>query len=334
MTFRLMVNCPHPVDGTSVYRAWGVLPELRHHNLELVRHPENVQWTDINDCDALFMQRPFLEYQVRLATFAKMYKKPIWIDYDDDLLSVEKDNPTYQVYSQQQFKDNVKKLCEMADVITTSTDVLSRKVKQFGQRVVTVPNALNMKLLNRMEEDLPRNKCVVWRGSSCHKMDLFQHTEEILSVYNSHPDWSWVFFGDNPWWITNRMSPERFRHVPFHENYITYMMNLQKMRGAINIIPLVDNEFNRAKSRICHLESSLAGSVVLGPNWEEWQGSSMFRYGNKKEFKDTLNALIEMAPSQHAAINHHDWQWVKENRTLEKVNKLRSGVITQLSGGM
>ena len=131
---RLLVNCPAKRDGTSVYRAWGVLPYLGASGLELVECPSSINWTDMVSCDAVFIQRPIIQGAINLAMYAKQYRKPVWIDYDDDLFCVPKDNPAHDMYNQDAYKENIKRLCSIADVVTVSTKALADKLKPFSNQ--------------------------------------------------------------------------------------------------------------------------------------------------------------------------------------------------------
>jgi hypothetical protein len=334
--YKLLINCPHPEDGTSLYRAFGPLPLLQKDGLLVSRIPERVSWADINAHDAVFLQRAFLPEQVILAEMAKSFGKKVWVDYDDDLTTVPTDNPTHAIYSQQFVHDNVQKISRIADVVTVSTEFLKQKIsKHTDKRVIVVPNGFTPGWgYERMSEDVPRNPVIVWRGSHCHVRDIWEHTEIVKEVYKNYPQYAWCFFGYNPWWITDEMDKQRYRYVQFNNDFVSYMRNLQKMRGAINIVPLVDSEFNRAKSDIAHLEASFAGSASLIPDWEEWQGGETFKYKNKKDFRDQLIAMIETPIEKLGEINNRDWNWVINNRTVEHANKLRRGVIAMLMGGM
>lgn len=331
---RLLVNSPHPEDGTSLYRSWGALGSIRKEGLELINPPPRISWVEMENVDAVFLQRPFIPYQVELCHLARSMKKPIWIDYDDDLLAVPRDNPTSGTYNSTQSLNNVKEITKMANIVTVSTEALRAKYSEYNPNIHVVPNGLNMNILHRIDTNVARNKVIVWRGSWSHNMDLWTHTAAIREAYEKFPDWSWCFFGFDPWWITADWSPNRYRHIPFDNIYTNFIGNLQKMRGAVHIVPLSDSPFNRAKSRISHLEASLAGSAVLTPDWEEWQDGGNVRYNGVQGFRDMFFQMLDAPVELHAKTNDEDWKWVSENRTLEQTNKLRKSIITRLQGGI
>lgn len=285
-------------------------------------------WAEIQNVDAIFLQRAFMPDHVQMAHLAKLYKIPIWVDYDDDILAVPADNPTHYNYEQPAVKQNIEQICKMADIITVSTKALGAKLSKFNPKVLVVPNALNLHLLNRLDSALPRNKCVVWRGSHCHFADLHEHTNEILAAYNEFPEWGWVFVGYNPTWITKHMDAQkRTRILHFDNDYLNFMGNLQRVRGAVHIVPLIPCDFNFAKSRIAHMEASFAGSAVLAPDWEEWQDGRLYRYSGAHEFKERLFTMLGTSLEELTDANNQDWSWVEAHRTLTKINELRKSIL-------
>jgi hypothetical protein len=332
-TYRLFVWAPVPEDATSKVRAWGVLPRLRSRcALELVAPRPQVNWTDIVSVDGVFFQRPFMPNQTMLAQAAKSYRVPIVCDWDDDLLCVPTDNPTHANYNNPQSKENVMNLARMADLVTVSTEPLRQTMLKFNPNVHVVPNALDMRIHTRMTDSLPRNPVVMWRGGHTHMRDLMHHTDQIMAAYEAFPDWSFVFMGYNPWWITERMAPTRCRYVPFQPEYVYYMNDLCKMRAAIQIVPLDDSPFNRAKSRIAHIESALAGSVCLAPNWDEWQGGGVVNYASPGDFGKKLQELMGTPIETLGAMNNESWAWVSKNRVLDHTNELRAQLLHRFAG--
>ncbi len=128
------------------------------------------------------------------------------------------------------------------------------------------------------------------------------------------------------------MAKNRTRYLQFDANYPNYIRNLQRLRSAVHIIPLANNEFNHCKSRVGHLESSLAGSVAVAPDWHEWQGGESAHYKSKEDFRERLFNLLETPLPDLQARNQKDWAWILENRTLDKINIRRLAVFAKHGG--
>ncbi len=167
----------------------------------------------------------------------------------------------------------------------------------------------------------------MWRGSHTHDEDMRTHMGAMLDVYKKYPDWKWYFVGKNPYWITNKMDSDRCFYTPFVNNARQYVEFLQSKRAAIHIVPLVDNTFNRSKSRVSHIEATLAGSACLTPNWQEWEGGRAYRYRDTETFHSELVRMVESPLEELAEVNKDSFTWVKENRALHRINEKRAEVL-------
>lgn len=330
--FKILAGVPFPEDGTSRYRAYGALNQMRQWGIEIVPIPPQVKWYHLEAVDAVFLQRAFLPWQVQLEAAAKAVGIPVWTDYDDFLLGVTKDNPTSDSYNADQSKQNVETCIKLSDLVTVSTEALREQLLPFNQNVHVVANGLDMKILNPLSNDIPRNPIVMWRGGHSHDRDLRTHADAILSAYEKNPDWSFCFMGWNPWYITEKMQANRVRYIPFSGEYVPYMKNLQKMRAAIHIVPLADNTFNRCKSRIAHLESAFAGSVCLAPAWKEWEGGECVHYEGVQDFENQLLNLMAAPLNKLGEQANRSWSWVTANRTLHYSNVKRRELFKKYLG--
>lgn len=330
---KCMVLAPVPSDGTSTARAWGILPLMKKKaDIDFIRAEGSIDWSHVAAVDSVFLQRSFMPAQVQLARLARDLGKPVIVDYDDDLFCVPKDNPTHPTYSQAWAQENIRQSCQMASVVMASTEVLADKLRPFNPNVRVVPNALNLDLLKPLPQELSRNPIVVWRGSHTHVRDIQEHTPAIMEAYEKFPNFSFFFVGYDPWWITEKMAPERCQTVPFDGSYVNFMRNMAKIRGAIQIVPLADSPFNRAKSNIAFLEGSFAGSVVLGPDFPEWKQTPCVQYTGPDGFRNQLFELMATPFDKLAAQAAVGYDWVQRYRNLNLMTELRIDIFRQFAG--
>ncbi len=331
---RMLAFSPFPEDGTSWARAFGVYPKIRRKMSfqfiqvqNLAPAGQRINWQHLQDIDSLFLQRAFMNEQVQLAELCHMHGIPIITDYDDDLFSVPSDNPTHSTYSQPWVHRNIERICQLSSCVTASTDTLGQVLKKFTPHVRTIPNAIDLDLLRPLPQELPRNKILLWRGSHCHVRDLIMFQEAILHAYEKFPDYTFMFVGYNPWWITEKMNQERVRILPFDGSYVNYMRNMAKIRAAIQIVPLADISFNRSKSNIAFLEGSFAGSALLTPDWDDWAATPGVKYNGVTDFESKLFDLMSAPVEQTAKIAQDGFDWVERFRNLNLVNDLRVDVL-------
>lgn len=321
---------PVSSDATSFYRAKGPLNHLeKKHSLYTSQELGQVDWSTVGRHKAVFMQRPSAGTHRAAFDLAKQSRCKLWLDYDDFLFDVPTDNPTYFNYMSQGVQDNVKYMVSNADIITVSTQELKDQYGKLNKNIIVVPNALDdgqmkMKVLGK------QSKVISWRGSRTHHKDVFLYSPMISEVSNSEfaADFQWHFFGDNLWFLTDRMPHlKTFVHKPMDPT--DYLNLLIRIRPTAMIVPLHDSVFNYAKSNIAWIEATLAGAACLGPDWAEWKRPGMITYKSREHFKDLLEALVkgEIDTEANAALS---WEHIQMDLTLDKVNQLRSEVLCQL----
>src|SRR5882672_1606537 len=182
---------PIPEDPTSWYRGIGPLSALKKENKEiqfLFSNPLN--HASLKLADLVFMQRPCLPEHFNQMLIAKDLGIPVWVDFDDDNLSVPKDNPTYPQYGQPQIKDSIVKLARNADVLTVSTEFLKKKYGIYNKNTIVVPNALDEVFLKfRHFPPGNRQKMLLWRGTMTHQRNLEIVQDNIIRLAQRYPNW-------------------------------------------------------------------------------------------------------------------------------------------------
>lgn len=329
------------MDATSFYRGYGPLGHLRRQMPDIFfRTVDKFSWSSLSFGDAVFIQRPFTAPHLQAAEMVRANRLPLWIDYDDDLLSVPNFNPTHSMYADPAVKKNVATLLQMADIVTVSSEHLKKKYDPlreaaaqsnlgYRQPCIVIPNALNEELLPR-PEILEQRYCLAsWRGSSTHDKDLAYFTSALqASIKKAGPKWIFNFVG-KPFWATmDAMPPKVVVQTPAME-IVEYFQFLAETQPAFVFVPLVDCEFNRAKSNIAWMEAAWAGAACLAPAWDEWNRPGVVRYNSPANFAALMDQLVtgKIDCRKKAA---ESWQYISENLLLKHTNKLRYGVIDWL----
>jgi hypothetical protein len=288
--------------------------------VEIVESNE-VNWNILSKVDLVFMQRPSNATHLAMLQMVKDNDVAVWLDYDDDVYNVPMDNPSYGHYSKA--KPILAKCLALADAVTVSTEPIKTS---FGlDKAVVIPNAFNDYRWNIDAPVKPRKKLIYWRGSNTHTKDLSTYTEDIIQIALLNPDWHWLFLGPYPWMLEGKI-----KNIIHQDNMdlIKYMKLIKEVGPAINIVPLHDSPFNRAKSNIASLEATYAGALTLGPAWEGWKLNA----GNytPKTFKQELQKLIRLTDKEHQAKLEVARTLMEANYSLKEINKTRMDIINVL----
>ena len=220
-----------------------------------------------------------------------------------------------------------------ADVVTVSTPFLLEKLAPLNTNIVVIPNALNTKLfdIEAPVVAVEQNNVILWRGSATHRADYSTVAEQVVELANrpEMKSWAWVFLGDRPW-FTELMPP---KNVVCMEplDVIEYHSFIKTLKPALMFVPLVENDFNKCKSNCAWLEASYAGACVVSTDLPEWLQLGITT-SHALTFGEILTSLVEK-PSRRAYMANVSREYIRENLTLEKVNKKRMEVINQLTQG-
>lgn len=329
----VLVNCPSPKDATSLYRGIGPLGEIQRQNHDInLTFVGEYSWTTFALADIFFMQRPYTQAHLDMILMAKDNGVPVWVDYDDDLFSVPVSNPAYRVYSSEGIRKCVANIIANVDVVTVSTPFLKKQFergpKPLNKDIRVIPNSLNNRIFNyRKSPDGERKRLVMWRGSTTHHKDLFFHADSIVKKVNADPTWTWLFQGDKPWFLFERLGDNAI----FADSLdpILYFKHMHEMKPPVMIVPLHDCEFNRSKSNIAWLEACFFGAMTLAPDWEEWQRPGCINYKNREDFDIKLGEIMSGLHNPTNLAND-GWRYIEKNLFLSQVNKDRVQIIRDL----
>jgi hypothetical protein len=284
------------VDACSFYRGSEPLLQIEKAYPDVkVLEATEVNWKVLGATDVVFMQRASGASNAAMLQMAKDNGKPIWLDYDDDLLEVPQDNPSYSYYSKPDTTKSILKSLSLANIVTVSNPAITNSFTKTlteanitTPKFITIPNAFNNYRWKLEKVVDKRNPIVYWRGSNTHVRDLVEYSQDIISVAAANLNWHWLFIGPYPW-----MFEGKIKNLIHQENLdlIKYMSVLKEVKPAINIVPLHDNAFNHSKSNISWLEATYAGAVTLAPDWPEWQRAGVCNY-KPHEFRHKLNQLL------------------------------------------
>ncbi|HCY40436.1 MAG TPA: hypothetical protein DHV48_03645 [Prolixibacteraceae bacterium] len=312
---RILLLTENKQDATSFYRGAGIVSDLAQKSkavIDILNWDElKPDWSIFALYDLVYMQRPLTTEAVNSAIYLKMMGKRLWIDWDDDYLNI----PVYHffVLQLQSYRDNVIKLAGMADIITVTTNALHSVYSQFNSNIRVIPNAIPSMLLNKCKYD--NSGGVFWRGSHLHFPNVMHYANELQEVINQGIKIK--FQGLNPFFLN------AYTMLPEMEMY-NYLEHYKKISPKFSFVCLIDNEFNRGRSNIAWIEATMAGTVCLAPDWEEWQKPGIVNYSNREEFVSKFAEMYNADLKQHYEMSY---DYISENLILENVNKLRLEIL-------
>lgn len=338
MNTRVMCVIPTPTDATSLYRGIGPIARIAEKYEDItITTTDMYDWASLEmGCDVMFMQRPYTEKHLAIAKMAKRMRRPLVLDYDDDLLSVPQSNPTHSIYGSPEVKNRVAELITLADYVMCSTQFLADKLSKLKTKAkfVVINNALDFKRFGftYVMRDEPTNNLVMWRGSKTHDADIMSHLDPIAKLVEKHKDYVFHFQGGLPWFAKRALG--RFENVTTGEgvDIQDYFQMISTVRPCLWLVPLESTEFNKSKSNIAWLEAVTSGSVAVCPDWDEWQVPGALLYKNTQEFFDVADEYLSKKTDPRE-LNEHAWNTVIKKYDLERMNELRVKIFKETHSG-
>lgn len=322
------------VDTCSFYRGFGPLSQLAKNTEDIsIYNISDLNWATLAQLDVMMIPRIYNENLLHGMEMSLNNFKPVWNDYDDNLFCVPRSNPSFHHFFGKEAV--LARAAERSSVITVTTEALYKTYRTYNKNTHIIPNAYDDCMFGEMPHHTGRRrKILVWRGSNTHDEDLISVADDIVSIVNSaeFSDWKMLFMGYNPAYITCRLKQDRILYKePL--DVIDYFKFMATLNAAIMMVPLVDTEFNRAKSNIAWMEGTLAGAAVFTDDLPEFRrpGCSIVKKGT---WAKTLLEVIRAANSDPSFIQHNNdlsHAYIKENLYLSKVNKLREELVRKLS---
>ena len=292
------IFAPAPDDATSLYRAWGIVRDLKKQFLkmdviaEFVKPENNLTYMNIKNYDVVYLQRPSTDTHLQIVEIAKRLGVKVWIDYDDNLFEIPVENQSYALYMNEKRHNTMKEIIKQSDLVTVSTQALSDYIKPwFFSNIATIQNAYDPSF-HGVPIKQPTKNLIAWRGTNTHAKDIDTYKRPLVDFLNEYEQFKIIFMGFDAKMIRDEMK--------FKENYsyfelmdpVNYIANYKHLAPEIHIVPLHDSIFNRCKSNIALIEARASGAKVLGPAWNEWQDSD-FCYYSEDSFYNGLTILAK-----------------------------------------
>lgn len=211
----------------------------------------------VRKSDIVILQRYIPVAVLKAVGFDLLKSKTLIYETDDNLLSVPESNPVAENYSK--LSDEIKYIVNLADCITVSTNNLKETLSSFHDNIVVLDNYIDRKLWGNLLQKRYSSENdkvnIFYSGSFTHKEDLELIRplyERLYQRYNDKLVFNFVGCALDSI-AGNGNSDLSYR------NYYDYAAYISSCHVDIAIAPLIDNDFNRAKSNLKYLEYSYCG---------------------------------------------------------------------------
>ena len=321
------------------YRVLNKAEQLRKHGFEVkVVNLSEFELTQAQNASHIIIYRsPISPELLRLCHLAKDYGKPIFFDIDDlvfdtlytDQLSYTKGLPRHEKENYDANVRNYGYMLENCDGAITSTNQLQKELKKYQSKVLLNRNLASDELISissQFLKDYSHVSDVVkigyFSGSISHNenFELIKPAIKQLLKKYSNVQLHIVGILDTP----KDMKP--FENQIVTHDYVDWdKLPVLISEVDINLAPLVDSIFNRAKSEIKWIEAALVKVPTVASKIGAF--SDMVIDGETgllatdDQWFDKLEALV-LSPELRQNLAESAYRAVLENCTLSKKDEM------------
>jgi glycosyltransferase involved in cell wall biosynthesis len=294
-------------------------------------------WQCVNNPDALAMLRCARD----------VCKKPIVTDVDDWLFDVPQYNIASGPYKPSSaFEWYALKQLENSDAIVCSTTFIERKLRAIPQLEETpyyiIPNCIDFKVWGKLKEHPVKKQEGVIRigysGCGNHGGDLYMIRDVLISLLKEFPtlEFIWAVPMKNPHDPDKDFVIDHPRAKCVNEWYTIaqFPQILKNWDLDIGIAPLLDNNFNRAKSNLRWLEYSALKLPCVASDVEPFRRSVVHQQdgllcrGSMEWYKNLRELIVSIG--QRKRLGDAAYQRVKRDFNLESMTTRYASMLEEI----
>lgn len=213
-----------------------------------------------------------------LAFFCEHKKIPLFVDLDDNYLTVRKDQPgSKYYYAGSDHAAYLVSYISFAKALFVSTEPLKKayydKLKQNYKQdkpIFVLPNFNDLKDWDFPKQEKPDVFTIGYAGSITHNADLESVMDGVNKFMTEFPETRFEIVGavgnDNADLLKKHLTEDvqkRIQPKPGTPAWDKYPELLMSQRWSVGIAPLIDDEFNRGKSHIKWFEYTMLGVPII-----------------------------------------------------------------------
>lgn len=339
-----VVQSPGDFGGCGFWRMLWPQIVMNMKGIARVSHESflNREFLHYNFLTALHIQRHITENQL------EFYKKLVHLKkrmnfklvYESDDILIAKDIPDYNNAKRKiiDIGDFAKDIIALCDEVTVSTPFLrDYYLKETSQKNITViPNAppefwighfYNEKTLLKNYKTHKNKPRIIYAGASGHFHysedgrvipDDFTHVKE--AVMSTADRYKWIFVGGFPTSLVSLVKAGIIEYHPW-QTLDKYPKFLASLEASMCIAPLLENDFNKAKSDLKFLEASCLGLPVACQDISTFAVAPIrFKTGEEmiKRLDETLESeetFLKASRRARALIEH---RWLERDENIGK----------------
>lgn len=235
----------------------------------------DVMYSDMFKTDVMVFQRQCNQSMLPYAQQARKIGIKVVYETDDDLFSIPPEHAKpYKFYSRPDVQNGMESFMAASDAITVSTGELAMSTRKHTDRpIFIVENCVDFDLWHRLAMESRRRDAGVvtigWMASGSHVFDAPLIRRILPGILRRHPNVrvhliGWVSKSDVTLFEIEGQDTSLLEDEFKDRIKVDPWIDISELPAAmsdfdIGICPLIDNQFNRCKSGVKHLQYSALG---------------------------------------------------------------------------
>lgn len=266
---------------------------------------------------------PMTDTLREFATMAKQMNKPLWYDVDDLVIDTKYTDQIpfldrMQPEERQAYDQNVRNMGELlslCDAAVTTTAALAEELKQYVPEVLINRNCASDEMLllseavlkekqkkNEADETAKKVRLGYFSGSATHLDDIEMIVPVLKQLLGKNPNLELLIVGILELPVELKLFDSQIQM----EGFVDYQKLPERIASVdINLAPLTDTIFNRAKSENKWVEAALVQTVTAASNLGAFaemvqDGEDGVLCRDEAEWLEKLQWLIDDEPARKA----------------------------------
>ena len=266
---------------------------------------------------------PMTDTLREFATMAKQMNKPLWYDVDDLVIDTKYTDQIpfldrMQPEERQAYDQNVRNMGELlslCDAAVTTTAALAEELKQYVPEVLINRNCASDEMLllseavlkekqkkNEADRTAKKVRLGYFSGSATHLDDIEMIVPVLKQLLGKNPNLELIIVGILELPVELKLFASQIQM----EGFVDYQKLPERIASVdINLAPLTDTIFNRAKSENKWVEAALVQTVTAASNLGAFaemvqDGEDGVLCRDEAEWLEKLQWLIDDEPARKA----------------------------------
>lgn len=292
----------------------------------------------VSQADAVVMQYVVTDYAFCIVRGLKELfpKKPILTEIDDYCFEINHYSPAAVHYKPgNPAPQAIRDMMSLTDGVIVSTPYLKKLYSEFNENIHVIENGIDFKVWDAVVPPKPKKRPlrIGWCGAATHDEDLRFIEKVVYQVLEKYPQVEFFFKGGAPGFLIKKH--ERITCLNNWANPYHYPQALADEHFDIGLAPLLDNNFNRAKSNLRWLEYSALKIPTIASTMGEFKRTVKDGVTGLlcTERQDWFNAIAKLIEDETLRkwIGHNAYESVKADFNIEKISRRYGDILEGLN---